>query len=64
MSAVLEVTQVAGGMSYAPYVIASYAVFLLVLAWDAVLPWLRHRRLLRQIQLKSRREATKQKSNE
>lgn len=50
-------------MSYAPYVIASYLVFLVVLAWDALAPWLRHRRLIRQIQLKARREAAKKQSS-
>jgi heme exporter protein D len=50
-------------MTYAPYVIASYLVFLVVLAWDAVAPWLRHRRLIRQIQLKARREAAKKQPN-
>lgn len=64
MSPVLEVAQVSGGMTYAPYVIASYGVFLIVLAWDAFAPWLRHRRLVRQIQLKARRDAAKQKPNE
>ncbi len=64
MSPVLEVANVTGSMTYAPYVYASYAVFLIVLAWDGVVPWLRHRRLVRQIQLKARREAAKQKPNE
>jgi len=51
-------------VSYAPYVFASYAVFLIVLAWDAIVPWLRHRGLIRRIQLKTRRDAAKSKSNE
>lgn len=51
-------------MSYAPYVIASYAVFFIVLLWDALMPWLRHRRLLRQIQLKTRRDAARTTTDE
>jgi heme exporter protein CcmD len=62
MSPVLEVAT--ASMTYAPYVYASYAVFLIVLAWDAVAPWLRHRALVRKIQLKARRDAAKPKSNE
>lgn len=64
MSVALEVANVSGSMTYAPYVYASYAVFLIVLAWDAIAPWLRHRSLVRQIQLKARRDAAKQKPNE
>jgi heme exporter protein D len=42
-------------MSYLPYIIAAYAVFALVLAWDGLSPWLKHRRLLRSIRLKATR---------
>lgn len=42
-------------MSYLPYIVAAYAVFAVVLAWDGLSPWLKHRRLLRSI----RRNATR-----
>ena len=34
-------------MSYLPYVIGAYAVFVIVLAWDFLLPRLQLRQLLR-----------------
>ena len=43
-------------MSYLPYIIAAYAVFALVLAWDGLTPWLKQRRLLRVIRLRAVRE--------
>lgn len=43
-------------MSYLPYIIAAYAVFALVLAWDGLTPWLKQRRLLRSIRLRAARE--------
>lgn len=42
-------------MSYAGYVFAAYAVFVLVLAWDFVAPRLRIRQVLRRLQLQQRR---------
>ncbi len=46
-------------LTYAPYVWGALAVFLVVLAWDAVTPWLRLRRLRREIALRARREAAR-----
>lgn len=43
-------------MSYLPYVIGAYAVFVLVLAWDFVAPRLQLRRELRAARLRARRE--------
>ena len=42
-------------MTYLPYIVAAYAVFAVVLAWDGLSPWLKHRRLLRSIRQKSAR---------
>jgi heme exporter protein D len=36
-------------VTYLPYIVAAYAVFAAVLAWDGLAPWLKHRRLLRSI---------------
>jgi len=44
-------------MTYLPYIIAAYAVFAVVLAWDGLSPWLKHRRLLRSIRQKAARAA-------
>jgi heme exporter protein D len=44
-------------MTYLPYIIAAYAVFGAVLAWDGLAPWLKHRRLLRGIRQKIARDA-------
>lgn len=46
-------------MSYGPYIAAAYAVFAVVLAWDALAPWLRHRRLKRDILSRARRDAAR-----
>lgn len=46
-------------MSYLPYLIAAYAVFAVVLAWDGLAPWLRHGRVLRSIRQKAARAAAK-----
>jgi heme exporter protein D len=43
-------------MSYLHYVIAAYAVFVLVLAWDFVAPRLQLRRLLRDARLRGSRQ--------
>jgi len=42
-------------MTYLPYILAAYAVFAVVLAWDGLSPWLKHRRLLRSIRQKAAR---------
>ena len=42
-------------MTYLPYIVAAYAVFVVVLAWDGLSPWLKHRRLLRSIRQKAAR---------
>ena len=42
-------------MTYLPYIVAAYAVFGIVLAWDGLAPWLKHRRLLRSIRRKAAR---------
>ena len=46
-------------MTYLPYIVAAYAVFALVLAWDALAPWLRQRQLLRAIRLRALRDASR-----
>lgn len=48
-------------MSYAPYVWSAIGVFALIFAWDAFAPWLRLRRLRREIVLRARREAARNK---
>ena len=45
-------------MSYLPYVIGAYAVFVLVLLWDFLAPRLQVRRQLRAARLRARRERT------
>lgn len=47
-------------MSYAGYVAAAYAVFVVVLLWDAVAPLLRIRRTLRDVSLRAKRGAAKE----
>lgn len=46
-------------MTYAPYVWSSFGVFIVALAWDALAPWLRHRRVRRDILLRARRETAR-----
>ena len=46
-------------MSYREYVIAAYAVFVLVLAWDFVVPRLQVRAALRAARLRTPRTATR-----
>ena len=43
-------------MNHAPFIVAAYAVFLLVLAADAIVPWLARRRILARLQSRVRRE--------
>lgn len=47
-------------MTYAGYVAAAYAVFVVVLLWDAITPLLRIRRTLRNVSLRAKRTAAKQ----
>ena len=46
-------------MSYAGYVAAAYAVFVVVLLWDLIAPLLRIRRTLRKVALRTTRRAVK-----
>lgn len=46
-------------LTYAPYVWGSIAVFLVVFFWDAFTPWLRLRRLRRDIAQRARRSAAR-----
>ncbi len=46
-------------MTYAGYVAAAYAVFVVVLLWDAIAPLLRIRRTLRNVALRAKRTAAK-----
>ena len=47
---------------YGPYVWSCYALFVLMLLWDLAMPWLRNRRVLRDIRARTRREAAKAQS--
>ncbi len=47
-------------MTYAGYVAAAYAVFVVVLLWDAIAPLLRIRRTLRNVALRAKRTAAKE----
>ncbi|BCT94053.1 hypothetical protein LYSHEL_30800 [Lysobacter helvus] len=51
-------------MSYRDYVIAAYAVFGLVLAWDFIAPRLDVRRQLRAAKLRAARAAARPEINE
>lgn len=44
---------------HASYVLGAYAVFFAVLLWDALSPWVRHRRTLGAIRARARREAAR-----
>lgn len=44
---------------YAPYVWASYALFVAMLVWDFLMPRLRMRRVQREIAARHRREAAR-----
>jgi len=44
---------------YAGYVWAAYAVFFVVLAFDAVAPWWQRRRVLRELRGRTKRQATR-----
>ena len=45
-------------MSYLPYLVGAYAVFVLVFLWDCLAPRLQLRRELRAVRLRARRERT------
>ena len=51
-------------MSYAGYVIAAYAVFAAVLAWDFIAPRLQLRQQLRAARLRAVREAAAKKNKD
>lgn len=44
-------------MRYESYIVAAYAVFFIVLAWDALAPQWQLRRVLRSVRLAARRQA-------
>ncbi len=44
---------------YAPYVLASYAIFVAMLVWDFLAPQLRMRRVRRELTTRQRREAAR-----
>ena len=44
---------------YGPYVWSCYGLFVLMLLWDLAMPWLRNRRVLREIRHRARRESAK-----
>jgi len=44
-------------MSYQGYVVAAYAVFVVVMLWDWLSPWQQVRRQLRAVRLRARRAA-------
>mgnify|MGYP001765868191 FL=1 len=46
-------------MTYLGYVVAAYAVFVVVMLWDMIVPQLRIRRTLRDARLRARREAAR-----
>jgi heme exporter protein D len=46
-------------MSYVGYVVAAYAVFVIVLLWDLIAPLLRIRRTLRRVAQRTTRSAVK-----
>lgn len=46
-------------MSYLEYVVAAYAVFVAVLAWDGLAPRLRIARVRRRIVARARRDAAR-----
>jgi heme exporter protein D len=46
-------------MDYVAYVAAAYAVFVIVLLWDLIVPMLRIRRTLRNVMLRAKRNALK-----
>ncbi len=51
-------------MSYFEYVIAAYAVFVLVLTWDFIVPRLQVRGALRAARLRTSRPATRNQASE
>ena len=51
-------------MSYQNYVVAAYAVFAIVLAWDFIAPRLQIRRELRAARLRAARDGSRNESAE
>lgn len=47
-------------MTYLGYVVAAYAIFVVVLLWDLIAPLLRIRRILRNVSLRARRASPPQ----
>ena len=47
-------------MTYLGYVVASYAIFVVVLLWDLIVPLLRIRRILRNVSLRAKRASAQQ----
>lgn len=47
-------------MNYLGYVVAAYAVFVIVLLWDLIAPLLRIRRTLRNVALRAKRSVVKE----
>ena len=47
-------------MTYLGYVVAAYAIFVVVLLWDLIAPLLRIRRILRHVYLRARRTSAQQ----
>jgi heme exporter protein D len=46
-------------MNYLEYVVAAYAVFAAVLAWDFIAPRLKIARILRDVRLRAKRDAAR-----
>lgn len=46
-------------MTYLGYVVAAYAVFVVVMLWDMLAPTLKIRRILRDARQRARRDAAK-----
>ncbi|MEQ1513321.1 MAG: heme exporter protein CcmD [Lysobacteraceae bacterium] len=47
-------------MTYLGYVVAAYAIFVVVLLWDLIAPLLRIRRILRNVSLRAKRASAQQ----
>jgi heme exporter protein D len=47
-------------MTYLGYVVAAYAIFIVVLLWDLVAPLLRIRRILRNVSMRAKRASAQQ----
>ncbi len=47
-------------MTYLGYIVAAYAIFVVVLLWDLIAPLLRIRRTLRNVSLRAKRASAQQ----